>query len=171
VIDSCIGIDPGLSTGMCFLDYQDGQLVGRTLLTADGSSAGIVLKAMLLAYHTEFSGNAHLNRRIGSVESWVDGPPAGGKPAVVTRQLVMELAEALEMFGYAVTLRSAGQVKPWATDKMLEAAGITGAAAFHGKQRDAFDAARHCLFGAKEAGVISNPLIGRRTRRDENDPD
>ncbi len=49
MIDSCIGIDPGPTTGMCFLDYISGHLVGKTLLQCDGGSAAVILKSMLYA--------------------------------------------------------------------------------------------------------------------------
>jgi hypothetical protein len=165
VIDSCIGIDPGPATGMCFLDYDNGSLVGRTLIQADGGSAVYVLKGMLASYYsTDYGIGASVGRRTGSVEKFITGQAAGsrGKPAEVTRQLVMELAEMLQLFGYAVTLRPAADVKPWASDKRLTAAGVIGTSAFHGKLRDSFDAARHCLYGAHEAGIIQDPLIRKR---------
>ena len=156
-IDSCVGIDPGPATGMCFLDYDRGNLVGRTLLQADGGSAAIVLKAMLSAY----AGTGRVERRVASVERFVTGQSAGarGKPAEVTRQIVFELVEVLQMYGYQVTLRNAGDVKPWATDRRLQAAGVTGTTrAMHGNMNHAYDAARHCLYGAKDAGVVADPL-------------
>lgn len=156
-IDSCIGLDPGPATGLCFLDYSEGKLVGRTLLQADGGSAPVVLQGMLRAYY-EGSGQV-IAKRVGSVEKFVTGRSAGslGGSADVTRQLVMELAEVLQLFGYHVSIRPAADVKPWASDKRLTAAGIvTGA--MHGDMNHAYDAARHCLYGARDAGVIVDPL-------------
>jgi len=158
VIDSSIGIDPGPATGMCFLDYHEGRLVGRVLLQADGSTARYVLRAMLTAY---YGGSG---RRSASVERFVSGRSAGsaGADADVTRQLVMELTEELQLFGYSPVIRPAADVKPWATDKRLEAAGITGESGVHGKLRDAYDAARHALYGAKIAGITPDPLLRRK---------
>lgn len=157
MIDSCIGIDPGPATGMCLLDYQDGKLVGRTLLTTDGGSAVIVLKGMLMAYY----GSGDVRKRVGSIEKFVTGQSAGsrGKAADVTRQLEMELAEMLQLLNYRVAIRPAGAVKPWATDKMLLAAQIPEQVVKREEFRHCADAARHCLFGAKENGVIRNPLL------------
>lgn len=161
MIDSCIGLDPGPATGMCLLDYENGRLVGRTLLTTDGASAVVALKGLLMAFYGDRSGTSIVGKRIGSLEKFVTGQSAGsrGKAADVTRQLVMELAEVLQMFGYRTAIRSAGDVKPWATDKLLLAAQIPEQVVKREEFRHAADAARHCLFGAKEAGVIRNPLL------------
>jgi len=159
VIDSCIGIDPGPATGICFLDYRSGVLAGRTLLQSEGATAMYVIQGLLDAYYPAEAAR----RRIASVERFVTGAGAGsrGKNADVTRQLVMELAEVLQGWGYTVKLRNAGEVKPWATDKRLQAAGIvTGPV--HGDMNHAYDAARHALFGAVETGVTPDPLIGKR---------
>lgn len=159
MIDSCIGLDPGPATGMCLLDYNEGKLVGRTLLTTDGGSAPIVLQGLLNTY---YSGQLYpMGRKVGSLEKFVTGQSAGsrGKAADVTRQLVMQLAETLQLFGYRVTIRSAGEVKPWATDKLLLAAEIPEQVVKREEFRHVADAARHCLFGAKENGIIRNPLL------------
>jgi hypothetical protein len=174
-LDSCVGADPGPATGLCFLDYDSGRLVGRTLLQVIGPDAPVVLKGMLLAYYGEYpkgfdaqgsySRNIKIGRRVASAEKFVTGASAGsrGKPAEVTRQLVMELAEVLELFGYAVTIRPAADVKPWASDKRLVAAGVVNSEkGMHGDMNHAYDAARHCLYGAHEAGVIRDPLIRKR---------
>lgn len=154
MIDSCIGGDPGPATGLCLLDYEAGRLVGRMLLQCDAVSAPIVLRELLIARRDVPTG-----KRVASLEKFVNGRSAGaaGKPADVTRQLVMELAEVCELFGYRVTIRPAADVKPKWTDKRLKAAGVvTGA--LHGDMNHAYDAARHCLCGARDAGVIADPL-------------
>jgi hypothetical protein len=159
VIDSCIGVDPGPATGMCCLDYNAGQLVGRTLLQCDAGSAAIVLQAML---HTYYSGKPYpMGRRVGSVEKFITGASAGsrGKAADVTRQLVMELAEVLQLFGYHVNIRPAADVKPWASDKRLAAAGVVPSLkGMHGDMNHAYDGARHALYGGHDAGVVTDPL-------------
>ncbi len=166
IIDSAIGVDPGPTTGICFLDYYDGQLVGKTVLQCDGGSAAIVLKGMITAYYTEFPGGANIGRRVGSVEKFVTGASAGsrGRAADVTRELVMECAEALQLFGYTVRIRPAADVKPKWTNKRLVAAGVAASdKALTDSLRHGWDAARHCLCGAREAGVIKDPLIGKGT--------
>jgi hypothetical protein len=70
----------------------------------------------------------------------------------------MELTERLQLHGYPVKIRSAAEVKPWASDKRLERAGITGNSAVHGKARDSYDAARHALYCAVWDGKMRDPL-------------
>jgi hypothetical protein len=163
VIDSCIGCDPGPATGLCFLDYEQGQLVGRTLLQSEGATAAYVLRDLLEIRYTGFPGGRQVGRRTGSVEKFLTGASAGsrGKNADVTRQLVMELAEVLQGYGYRVTIRTAADVKPWGSDKRLVAAGIAPSLkGMHGDMGHAYDAARHALYGAHEAGITADPLIG-----------
>lgn len=164
MIDSTIGLDPGLTTGMAFLDYENGKLVGKTILQCDGGSAPYVLKGLLTAYYTEFPGGAHTGKRIASVEKFVTGQSAGtrGKPADVTRQLVMELAEVCEMFGYLVKIRSAADVKPWASDKRIAKALGMKEEQLTGSLRHGWDGIRHCIYGAWEAGVVQDPLLRRK---------
>jgi hypothetical protein len=164
MIDSCIGADPGPTTGLCFLDYRDGLLVGRTVLQVDGGSAAIVLKGMLAAYYAEdFSIGPVVGRRAASVEKFVTGQSAGsrGKAADVTRQLVMELAEVLQLFGYPVKIRPAADVKPWATNKRVAAALGIPEKSMTDSLRHGWDGARHCVYGAREAGIIQDPLRKR----------
>lgn len=163
MIDSAVGADPGPATGLCFLDYRDGILVGRMLLQAAADCAPAVLRDLL---ESRKNGMA-AGRRAGSVEKFVTGQSAGsrGKAADVTRQLVMELAEVLQMFGYTVAIRPAADVKPWASNKRLVAAGIVPSEkGLHSDMNHSYDAARHCLYGAKEAGVIQDPLLRRGPR-------
>jgi hypothetical protein len=151
-----VGVDPGPATGICFLDYDKGRLAGRTLLQCDAASAVIVLRGMLTAFYAD----GRVLRRTASVEQFRTGTSAGsaGKGAQVTRQLVMEIAEMLQLFHYTVRIRPAADVKPWASDKRLTAAGaVTGA--MHGDMNHAYDAARHAIFEARSSGVIRDPLL------------
>ena len=160
--DSCIGVDPGVTTGICFAEYENGLLIGRMVLQVEGSRAVFLLDAQIRHLFAEipFTG-----RRVASVEAWEEGPAAGrSRPGKVTRQLVMEIAEALQLHGYLTRTRRAADVKPWASDKRLVAAGLAeDETALHGKLRDGYDAARQLLYGAREAGVITDPLIRKRT--------
>lgn len=154
--DSSVGVDPGPATGICLLDYDRGILAGRVLLQCDAGSAAVVLRELLIARK-----DTPVRKRVGSVEKFVTGASAGsrGTAADVTRQLVMELAEVLQLFGYAVKIRPAADVKPWATNKRLVAAGIAPSErGMHGDMNHAYDGARQAVFGAKEAGIILDPL-------------
>lgn len=162
-IDSCAGVDPGPTTGICLLDYAAGRLIGKTVLQVDGGSAAIVLGYLLAGIATSAAERGVvIGRRAGSVERWVEGPAAGRKHAKVTRQIEMECAEALELFGYPVRIRPAADVKPRWTSKRLVAAGLAAdEKGLTDDLRHGWDAARHCLCGAREAGIIADPLLRR----------
>jgi hypothetical protein len=158
---SVVGIDPGPTTGLCFLDYQTGTLgippqPQVTLLQVDGYAADAVLEAMLARWYGTAS---PVDDRYAAVEKFVTGRSAGtkGPDAGVTRQLVMELTERLQLHGFPAKIRSAAEVKPWATNKRLERAGITcsGPTAM----RHSLDAARHALFAAVKDAKMKDPLI------------
>lgn len=161
MIDSSCGIDPGVTTGMAFLDYENGKLVGKTLLQCDADSAAVVLKGMLASYYRTDLVVPLVSRRIGSVEAFREGRGAGtqGIPAAVTRQLVFELTELLQLFGYTVHIRPAADVKPWSSDRRLVAAQVAkDPKKINGEFRHAYDAARHSIYGSKTAGLIQDPL-------------
>jgi hypothetical protein len=170
MILSVIGLDPGETTGMCFLNYYTfpddtwNPIPERILLQAEGSSSDHVLRAMLHAYYP--AGNTEVTARYAGIERFVTGRAAGGrtKPGEITRQLVMQLAETCQLYGYSTKLRSASEVKPWATDKRLVKAQIAREeTALHGKARDAYDGARHALFAAVADAKMKDPLARVRT--------
>jgi hypothetical protein len=168
MIISVIGCDPGPTTGLCFLDYvpYNGvyalpQVSG--LIQVDSANAVLILQAMLQTWYADES---KVQKRFASVEAFVTGRSAGtkGPQADVTRQLVMQLSECLQMYGYAAKIRKAADVKPWATDKRLQRAGIapvksvTGQSGTSGKLKDAYDAARQALFSARWDANMKDPL-------------
>lgn len=169
-IVSVVAVDPGPTTGLAFLDYQSlgitlnsckqytDKPITSTLLQADGRSADAVLEAMLARWYGV--GTSPVTKRYAVVEKFVTGRGAGSKGtnADVTRQLVMELTERLQLHGYKVVIRQASDVKVWATDKRLVAAGIVGDSAIHGKARDAYDAARHAIYCAVKDAGMRDPL-------------
>lgn len=143
MITSVIGIDPGLSTGISFLDYVDDNLAGAAHLQVDGKSAVAVLDAMLRTYYSD---PERTGLRAAGVEAFVTGQSAGtkGQSAEVTRQLVFQLTEKLQLWGYSVQVRKAADVKLWATDKRLKIAGILRPP----ENRHSNDASRHALYAA-----------------------
>ena len=164
VIDSCIGVDPGPTTGIALLDYCEGKLAGRVILQAEGSTVVHVLNGLLIAYYSRLPQPwvpPVEGRRIGSVEHFVDGQSAGsrGEPARVTRQLEADVVELLLTFGYSVKVRPAADVKPWATDRLLAAALDLKGEDLTDDLQHGWDGARHCVYGAHEAGVIAHPLL------------
>jgi hypothetical protein len=157
-IVSAIGIDPGPTTGICLMEF-----VGPypyplpecniTLIQANAANALRVLEA----YLSHFYQDERIVRRVAGVEAFVTGQSAGtrGKNADLTRQYVMKFAELLQLFGYPVKIRKAGDVKPWASDKRLLRAGVPK---LPDSMRHSGDGARHCLFAAVKDAHMKDPL-------------
>lgn len=162
MIVSVIGGDPGSTAGLCLLDYYPvGPLKEytakpeKTLIQCDATDVVKVLEWVL-------AGRAHLPivKRFAGVEKWTETgkAPSRTKAADTTRQGVMRITECLELHGYRVMIRTASEVKTWANDKRLKAAGIVGESAIHGKARDAYDAERHALHCARWDALMRDPL-------------
>lgn len=148
---SFIGIDPGLSTGICLLDYCDNFSFGPVqcfpkLVQCDHASAAHVLHALISRRDLRYA------KKAAQIEKFVTGNRAGtkGSEADIVRGLIPDLEGILRSNGYTVVQRPAADVKPWSSDKRLEAAGVP---LMKTKLRDAADAARHALYCAVKNGM------------------
>jgi hypothetical protein len=161
LLTSCINIDPGETTGIALLDFdQDKRLVGRTFLQADHKSAPFVLEALLAKYYGR--DKTYVTHRFAGLEPFITGSSAGtkGKPAELTRQLAFAFAEQLQLWGYSVARRPAAAVKPWATDRRLVAVGFPASpnGGVKGDLGHAADGARHALYAAVHDAYMPDPL-------------
>jgi hypothetical protein len=102
----------------------------------------------------------------GQVEGFAPGHGAGSvmKAGRVTRDQVRELEDAAGQYGVVMSERYMGRVKPWATDKRLEAAGLLALTAGGAHCRAAM---RHALFCATHDCGYPDPLSRRAGARDE----
>lgn len=140
-----LGVDPGPTTGLGLLQlplgagHEYGQL-----------SAGAVLP-VVLALLDPCPGPALI-----AVEAFVVGRRAGRSASPdagrVTRELVAAL-RALAGPGLAVVVRPAAEVKPWATDERLRAAGLHPTGMPHAR-----DGCRHALYAAVHDCGVPDPL-------------
>lgn len=135
-----IGIDPGPTPGIVVLEVHDGKLTDRQAVQCTAGALYDVLNGL----------DAHLARVI-AVERFVVRGRANAAQTL-TRDQVANLSAHHE--GRAV-LRSASEVKPWATDVRLAHAGLLEATK---GMRHARDAARHALFAAVKHGGLPDPL-------------
>lgn len=153
-LTSVIGIDPGPTSGISVLDYAYDTLSVWTVIQVDGDSApGLLDAIMMKRIHT--LGSAVV-KRYAQVEPFVTGQGAGtrGPKADYTRQQAFKLVEQLQAWGYAVQLRKAADVKTWASNKRLKAAGILRPP----ENRHGNDASRHALFTAVHDAYLPDPL-------------
>jgi len=146
-----IGVDPGGTTGIA-LRVPSGTW---ELVQATRGAVLPIVRAMLHTYDY---------RAVIAVEQFVVGPRAARSSTPEAGRIARDLIGALQSLGFElnlrVVLRSASQVKPWATDKRLQAAGVPDIP----KMRDARDAARHALFCATADCGLPDPLSKRGTR-------
>lgn len=170
MITSVIGIDPGPTTGICLMEFigPDYPLPEHniTLFQASSGNALRLLEAYLRVYYQD----ARVTRRFAQVEKFITGNSAGTRSgdADLTRQYVMKFAELLGACGYSVKIRPAADMKPWATPRRLQAAGVMAALGVKPKagllpkvpdsMRHAGDGAGHCLFAACRDAQIKDPL-------------
>lgn len=153
-----IGVDPGETTGICALD-----IAGTTAPEHDGafirwhgqlqSTPGAVLPVV------QGLADGYRGPVVLAVERFVVSTRAGRSASAMagatTRVLIGELV-GLHRSGSCVVRvvqRSASDVKPWAVDKRLSAAGLLVKG-----MRHANDAARHALFAAVKDCGMADPL-------------
>lgn len=141
-----IGIDPGPVVGMCMLHAGT-----VSLLQCDPEMALTVLRH----YTGPDDSGLYAPGKVWVVtERFVDGYRSGRVAGRHGSQAAKDLNGALTTLDLGgpdglkrlVVHRSAAQVKPWATDKRLSAAGIE--IANPSTMRHALDAGRHALYAA-----------------------
>ena len=147
-----LGVDPGQTTGVFVMPSPwGGEHIAMQVRSEHAATAVIEFIA------TTVTGVG--NRALIAVEAFVVGPraarsrtPGAGK---VAREIIAQLLFAV---GTDVIERPAGVVKPWATDKRLDAAGLLAPTA---GMRHARDACRQALYAAVHDGLMRDPLNAR----------
>jgi hypothetical protein len=150
-----LGVDPGGTSGLFLGAWALGR--HRTPLIARSWQCDMAATPELLELVLGRHGGS-----IGAVaiEAWDERKrPVAGFSASAMTKLITELAgmarlaAELGRHGYQVRVRPARDVKPWATDRKLEAAGL-GREMFPAAMKHAKDGARHALFAAcKDLGL------------------
>lgn len=141
-----IGVDPGPTPGVVALSISHG-----VILTAE------VVQCSETALWSVLRGLDNERRGLLAVERFVVRGRAN-RAQSLTRDQVAQLQQ---LYAGRAALRSASQVKPWATDARLEVAGLLEAAK---GMRHAKDAARHALFCAVHDAGVPDPLSKGATR-------
>ena len=152
-----LGVDPGETTGVfAFTVLREADVVvpflGPVAAQIRGGEGVEEFVIGLLARTA--SEQRHL-----AVEQFVVGQRAARsrtpQAGAATRNLIGSLQAIARAHNVWWSLRPAATVKPWATDKRLDAAGLLAPTA---GMRHSRDAARHALYAAVHAGLMRDPL-------------
>lgn len=159
-----IGVDPGPVVGLCALYPATSAYAYVRLVQADPSSALDLIAHWAADYlngltHPQGFGTPELRVKIAA-ESWVDGRRAGRLAGRHGSQVARDVITALHLRHHPLTGRSAAQVKPWADDARLAAAGIE--IANPSTMRHALDAGRHALYSAVWDCGWDDPKLTRK---------
>lgn len=149
-----IGVDPGPVPGVVSLTVVAGRLHEVNVAQCSAELLTDVLQALL---------ERHEVRTLVQVEAFVVGRTSmrSGAAGAVTRDLVGQTAQTVTDFRRSrdhvvhYAQRSASQVKPWANDARLLAAGLASRTT---GMRHARDAARHALWSAVHDAGLPDPL-------------
>lgn len=145
-----IGLDPGPLPGIAWLRFDQGQALRCDLLQVTPDALLPVLRSLT---RQPLRGVAAI-----AVERFVVRHRAGRsstpKAGDATRDMVGLVTGWAGRHGVALHQRTAADVKPWATDERLAAAGLPDVPGM----RHARDAARHALFCAVADYALPDPL-------------
>lgn len=152
-----IGVDPGKTTGICgfdlggyFRDNPPWPVHYPISLQCTPESVEVMLEALRLNT---------IDRPVIALEKFVLGPRSARLRKSTDGRATLEVIESAKWWaenaGCPVRERSAAQVKPWASDKRLEAAGLLEPTAGFPHARDA---ARHAMFIAVDTWRLPDPL-------------
>lgn len=155
-----IGVDPGPIPGIVALQYHRCAMVNtiqHRVFQTDPAGCLIVVEALLDRWAGEDA------RAFIAVEKFVIGHRSSRSSTAgagaVTRHLIGALRSVFVSHmvdrRIAFVERAAGEVKPWATDRRLDKAGLIKATQ---GMRHARDAARHALFAAVKDGGQADPM-------------
>ena len=152
-----IGVDPGPTPGIVLVRFNDGPFGVAHVVQCTHLIAPEIFRMLL--------GIDSRTPTIVGIERFVIGRKSmrSGQVGEVTRDLIGSLQEAFEdhdsteagRLGGRFFQRNASQVKAWATDERLDAAGLLTATK---GMTHARDGARHALFAAVHDGGIPDPL-------------
>jgi len=148
-----LGVDPGPTTGIAALRYTDGRLAEVRVAQCCADWALPLLTGLGLL------DPAQRGLIVLAIERFVVGPRAAHSATAVAGQITRDLAGALIALGeptrVLIRTRSAAEVKPWATDTRLDAAGLLAPTRGSAHARDG---CRHALFAACHDLGIPDPL-------------
>jgi hypothetical protein len=157
-----LGIDPGDTAGFLLAGWRPGQRKAALVRAwqCGRDSATLTLSWILRDYATVLDA--------AQIEPWDSRPRARGlagtSPPAIQAQ-IDAMAALCRDYGVPAVLRQVSDVKRWATDERLQAAGLLEAVS-PAPMRHAKSAAWHCLYCAVHRCGLPDPLSRRRETRD-----
>lgn len=151
-----IGVDPGPTTGIVALH------LGPLAKGEPAYSPQIIQcdRRSVLSIVDWLAGSEAMDPAVLAVEQFVVGPRSGRSAHAGAGRIARELLGELQALHVRMIARSAGAVKPWATDVRLRAVGLWTPVGVHAR-----DAARHALFAAVHDFAAPDPLSRRAGAR------
>lgn len=146
-----LGIDPGETTGLCLLTCEDMALIGYDIAQCNGDAVPAVISGLTQTKPIDSMVWA-MEKFVVSNRSARSGKASSG---AYTRELIGEILVVADMAGIRRELRSASEVKAWATNARISAVRIKGVGGH------SIDGARHGMFSAVKNGRLKDPLSGK----------
>lgn len=149
-----VGVDPGPLPGIVSLRFRDNRLCDVEVAQATPRTAMLLLAPLL--EHDDWPTLVQAEQFVVGRRAAHSGTASAGR---ATRELIGALRERWPF----VIIRTASQVKPWATDRRLAELRTGGQNLIEATKgmRHARDAARHALYAAVHDGGIPDPLSKR----------
>jgi len=151
-----IGVDPGATTGIGVIEFDSGvpgTCTGHVLQCDSGLALAVI--AGLIEGAPGHVGVA--------TERYVAGLGREGGMASLTRSLVEAVHQLAQERADKSWVRPAHEVKAWATDIRMSAAGLTAVA--KGMSNHGLDGLRHALFAAVKDAGLRDPLSRKGFRK------
>jgi hypothetical protein len=146
-----LGIDPGGTTGTALLVYDDGQW----FISFHQYPSNAAIDATRVSLECDRPDLVAVEKFVVSRRSGRSKTAQAGESA---RLIIGGVAQLCQEHGVRFVQRPAGTVKPWATDRRLDAAGLLAPTKGMGHARDA---ARHALYAAVRDLGLPDPLSTR----------
>jgi hypothetical protein len=149
-IRTVLGADPGATVGLARLDLDGFR---EPLLTQVPAADALPAVEALLGAQDPVEVILAIEQFVVGYRAGRSSTPAAGR---TTRLLIGSLSGWAVDRGIRVVVRTASEVKTWASDRRLRAAGLYVKGAPHAR-----DAARHALFSAVSDAGYPDPLSAR----------
>ena len=151
-----VGVDPGRTTGVAALIIDNRTITGHVAVQIHGpEGVEIILEGLL-----DRAGRDDADLLLATEQFVVNARAARARHA--GGRNARDLIGALQSFARRNRIdsfaRPAAMVKPWATDRRLDAVGLLEPTRGMDHARDAL---RHALYAAVSIGVLADPLSSR----------